>query len=324
VRDHRHLFGSLVLVLAASGFGMLGPVARLAYDAGFEPVSFVAWRAGIAVLAIGLIVAFRARRGTPVADLRRLPRRDLVGLGLIALAGLGINVSTFVGFSVTTVALVLLGFYTYPAMVAVVAVALGHERLDGPRLVALGLALGGMVLVVIGGLDPAAGGAPIQPLGVVLGLTAALSQTVFVTVSRGRFAAVPSEQAMGWVVFATAIATFAAAAVLGAPLDVPFRGGSALGLVLLAGIAGAALPSVLFLVGIRALGGTRAGILMLIEPLVGVVLAAVLLGEALRPIQVVGGGAILAAALLLQRGAVALADSAAGSDGAPIPLTEHP
>jgi drug/metabolite transporter (DMT)-like permease len=40
---------------------------------------------------------------------------------------------------------------------------------------------------------------------------------------------------------------------------------------------------------------------MLIEPLVGVTLAAVLLHEALVPIQVLGGAAILAAALLLQR-----------------------
>jgi drug/metabolite transporter (DMT)-like permease len=58
---------------------------------------------------------------------------------------------------------------------------------------------------------------------------------------------------------------------------------------------------VLLLVGIRAIGGTRSGILMLIEPLVGVSLAALLLHEGLRPIQVVGGAAILAAALLLQR-----------------------
>jgi drug/metabolite transporter (DMT)-like permease len=40
---------------------------------------------------------------------------------------------------------------------------------------------------------------------------------------------------------------------------------------------------------------------MLIEPLVGVTLAAIVLGESLRPIQVLGGGAILAGALLRQR-----------------------
>jgi DME family drug/metabolite transporter len=324
VREHPVLFGSLALVLAATGFGMLGPVARLAYDAGFEPMSFVAWRAAIGVLAIGAIVVARSRRGTPIANPRGLPRRDVIGLAIIALAGLGVNVATFVGFSVTTVALVLLGFYTYPAMVAAVAVALGHERLDRLHLLALALALGGMALVVIGGVPAGSrgsAGGSVQPVGVLLGLAAAVCQTTFVTVSRGRFATVSSEQAMGWVLLVTAGVTLGLALAIGSPLDPPVRSATALGLAVLAGVAGAGLPSILFLVGIRAIGGTRAGILMLLEPLVGVALAAIILDETLRPIQVVGGGAILAAALLLQRGAGAADDAVAIGD---VPLAEHP
>jgi drug/metabolite transporter (DMT)-like permease len=49
----------------------------------------------------------------------------------------------------------------------------------------------------------------------------------------------------------------------------------------------------------------RAGILMLFEPVVGVALAAWLLAERLTPIQVAGGLAILAAAMILQRSASA-------------------
>ena len=52
----------------------------------------------------------------------------------------------------------------------------------------------------------------------------------------------------------------------------------------------------------RAIGGLRSGILMLFEPVVGVGLAAWLLHESLVPIQVVGALAILAAAVILQRG----------------------
>jgi drug/metabolite transporter (DMT)-like permease len=78
------------------------------------------------------------------------------------------------------------------------------------------------------------------------------------------------------------------------------------------------MPSVLFLAGLRAIGGTRAGILMLFEPLVGVTLAAILLGEALAPLQAVGGAAILVAALLVQRGSPGEAIEPAG-----IPSVEH-
>ena len=281
---------------------MLGPVARLAYDAGFEPMAFVAWRGLFGLLSIAAISAVLARRGTPVVNPFRLPRRDAIGLVVIGCAGLGVNLSTFIAFDLTTVALVLLAFYTYPALVAVVAVALGHERLDGTRWMALGLAIGGMVLVVAGGLGPAEDGRPFNPVGVLLGLAAALSQTVFVTVSRGRFPTIPSVQAIGWVLLLIVAACFPLALALGNPLDVPLHGGAALGLALLAGILGAGIPSVLFLVGVRAIGGTRAGILMLLEPLVGVTLAALILHEVLLPVQVVGGAAILTAALLLQRG----------------------
>jgi drug/metabolite transporter (DMT)-like permease len=301
MRDRPLLLGSLALVLAASGFGMLGPVARLAYETGIEPMAFVAWRATFGVLAILVIVAVRARRGSPLVNPARLRRADALGLVAIALLGLGVNVATFVAFDLTTVALVLLAFYTYPALVAIVAVVLGHERLDGSRLVALGLALGGMILVVAGGLDPAPGGIAFNPVGVILGLAAALCQTAFVTVSRGRFASVSPEQAMGWVILVIAASTLALAIVLGNPLDVPLHDGRALGLAVLAGVLGAGVPSVLLLAGIRAIGGTRSGILMLLEPLVGVTLAAVLLHESLLPVQVAGGAAILTAALLLQR-----------------------
>ncbi len=62
----------------------------------------------------------------------------------------------FIAFDRITIALALLGFYTYPALVAVANVALGRERLDGNRVLALALAIVGMVLVVASQLDPAA------------------------------------------------------------------------------------------------------------------------------------------------------------------------
>ena len=74
----------------------------------------------------------------------------------------------------------------------------------------------------------------------------------------------------------------------------------------------------LFLFGIRKIGGTRAGILLLIEPLVGVTLAALLLREALLPIQVLGGAAILTAALLLQRDT-----STSEPERIVVPVAEH-
>ena len=49
---------------------------------------------------------------------------------LAAIMGFTLNLSMFIAFDRITVALALLGFYTYPAMVAVANVVLGRERLD--------------------------------------------------------------------------------------------------------------------------------------------------------------------------------------------------
>jgi drug/metabolite transporter, DME family len=307
VRDRSLLVGSLVLLLAATGFGLLGPLAKIAYDAGFVPLSFVTWRAAFGLAVIAVVILVRARRGIAFVDPRRLPRSDQLGLLAVAASAIGVNVATFIAFDLTTVAIALLAFYTYPAMVAVVAVALGHERLDGNRVGALGLALLGMVCVVAGGLAPG-GAVTVNPLGVLLGLVAAAWQTLFVTVSRGRFATVPAEQVMGGALAATGVFAAVATLLSGGTLATALASPQNLAIVAVAGIAAAGIPSVLLLTGIRMVGGTRSGILMLFEPLVGVTLAAAFLDEALAPIQVVGGVAILAAAILLQRGSPAATD----------------
>jgi drug/metabolite transporter (DMT)-like permease len=244
------------------------------------------------------------RRGH--ADLVRshhLSRRAQATLGLAAVMGFTLNLCMFIAFDRVTVALALLGFYTYPAMVAIANVVLGRERLDRTRAAALGLALLGMIAVVASQLDPAAG-VRMDALGLGLALGAAVSQTVFVLVSRDGYRDVPTEQAMTVVLAVTLVGSIVVAAVSGtlATLTFPLQTPSVLPLLLFTGVFTAAIPSLGFLAGIRSIGGTRAGILMLFEPVVGVALAAWLLGEELVPIQLIGAAAILAAAVLLQRG----------------------
>jgi drug/metabolite transporter (DMT)-like permease len=297
------LRGLAIVVGAAALFGMLGVLSRFAYDAGMEPPAFVAWRAVIGFLGLGLYVAWRVRRGdTRLVRLGDLSGRARVAMLAAALAGTVLNLCMFIAFDRITIALALLGFYTYPALVAVANVALGRERLDWWRGLALALAIAGMVAVVASQLDPAAG-IRFDVIGIGLALGAALSQTLFVLLARDGYPEVPTEQAMTTVLLVSAFGALAVALVAGGvgSLALPLLTPELLPLLLFTGIAAAAIPSLAFLTGIRLIGGTRAGILMLFEPVVGVALAAWLLAESLTPIQVVGGLAVLAAAVLLQR-----------------------
>ena len=301
--DRPPVAGFAIVITAAALFGMLGPLSRFAYDAGMEPLPFVAWRGGIGLLAAGAFVAWRISRGaerlTRLADLDRGARLTLL---VAALLGFSLNLAMFIAFDLVTVALALLGFYTYPVIVAGVNVALGREPLDRSRTVALVLAVGGMVAVVASELDPAAG-IRIDAIGFGLALAAALSQAAFVVISRTGYRTVPASQAMTVVLATTVICSIAIGLATGAgtALAYPLHDPSILPLLAFTGLFAAAIPSILFLTGIRRIGGTRAGILMLFEPVVGVALAAVLLDERLTPIQVLGGLAVLGAALILQR-----------------------
>jgi drug/metabolite transporter (DMT)-like permease len=297
--------GVAVVLTAASLFGMLGPLSRFAYEAGMEPLAFVVWRSGIGFLAMAGFVAWRiARRGQRLTRLGDLDGRARLSLGVAAVMGFVLNVCMFIAFDRITVALALLGFYTYPVLVATGNVLLGREQLDRPRVVALVLAVLGMVAVVASQLDPAAG-IRFDLIGLGLAVGAACSQAVFVIVSRSGYRFVPADQAMGMFLAVTVVCSIALALATGAmtTLVYPLGAPSVVPILAFTGLFAAAIPSVLFLTGIRLLGGTGAGILMLFEPVVGVVLAAWLLGEGLAPIQVFGGLAILVAALILQRAA---------------------
>jgi drug/metabolite transporter, DME family len=264
------------------------------------PLGFATWRAFFGAILLTIVLGALARRGRRLVRLRDVPRRAIGALSVAAAAGIILNLAVFIAFGRITVALALLVFYTYPAMVAVVAIVIERRRPDRIELVALGLALGGMILVVAGQLEPGAG-LVIDGLGLGLALLAALAQTVYITTSRG-YAAIPTEQAAPILLWVAALAFVAIAALSGSldALGQPFRNPAAWPYLLIAGLLGAGFPSLLFLVAIRLIGPVRTGILAMLEPVTGTILAAVILGETLGPIQLLGGILVIAAGVILQ------------------------
>jgi drug/metabolite transporter, DME family len=302
-RDRDVLLGSAAALAGASLFGMLGVLTRFAADAGVGGAAFTAWRAILGVSFVGLLILVRGRTRSSVAALRTLSRGGRLALATACLTGVILNLSMFTAFGLIPIALALMLFYTYPAGVAVVDLALGRERMTGPRFAALALSFTGVALVLLGGSSvEASTGATLSVVGIVLALTAATSQVVFVTVSRSGYSSVPADAATLVAMAASIVGATVIALLVGqaAQLVAPLRSPDPWPYLLLAGVAAAGISSMLFLTAIRTIGGTRAGILMLFEPVVGTVLAALLLGEPLGAVQLLGGLLVLAGALVLQ------------------------
>lgn len=295
------LVGAGLITLAATCFGTLGPVTRFADDAGVGSLALVAWRAAIGGGAMLLLLAaLRGITGRGPVAVRDIPTRDRRFVAAGALAGLVLNLAMFIAFVRIEIGLALLIFYLYPAFVALASVLWFGARLDGVRWAALGVSMLGLVLTLAG----ARGLGDLDALGIGLAFVAALAQAFFVLSARHGFARIPPVESAATTMSGAAIGYLLIAAVTGqlGGLAAPLASPDALWPVAWAGLIGAGIPTLCFITGIRKLGAPRAAILATLEPVVGVILAAVLLGEDPAPLQLVGGALILVAAVLLQLG----------------------
>ena len=294
------LGGAGLIVLAAVCFGTLGPLSRFAEDAGVSALTLVTWRAGLGagVMAIFISARIVAGNARPIA-LRAIPVRDRWFMVAAAVANTMLNFSVFVAFGRISIALALLVFYFYPALVALVSVVWFGERLDTLRWAALAISFAGLVLV-LAGADGGIG--EVDALGIGLAFLGGLAQVFYVLAARHGFAHVPGPQAAALTMGGAAALYLVIAAATGAlgGLVAPVASVDALWPVLVAGVIGAGIPTVAYITGIRRLGPSRASILAMLEPVVGVLLAAWLLAERPTLVQLIGGGLILAAAVLLQ------------------------
>lgn len=295
------LVGAGLVALAAVCFGTLGPLSRFAGDAGVESLTLVTWRAavgaGVVLAFIGLRAASGARRGV-LRTLRSVPVRDRWFMAAAATANAVLNFAAFEAFERITIALTLLVFYLYPAGVAVASTLWFGERLDRARWTALAVSLGGMVLVVVGAGDLGR----LDGLGIALAFVAGLAQVFYVLAARHGFAHVPGPEAAALTMGGASLVylgVLAAGGAVGA-LAQPLASSAAVAPVLLAGVIGAGIPTLAFILGIRRLGAPQAAIIATLEPVVGVLLAAWLLAEQPTAIQAAGGALILGAAVLLQ------------------------
>jgi drug/metabolite transporter (DMT)-like permease len=294
-----NLLGALLIVIAASSFGVLGPIAQIADRAGVSSLTLVTWRAGVGAIVVLIFVAARAAGGTRLwRPWRQLPRRDRLLVALAAPVNAALNLGMFVAFLRIGIALSLLIFYIYPAFVALASMAWFGERLDRLRWAALGISMTGVVLVVAGAGELGS----LDALGIGLAFIGALCQTFYALAAHHGFRAVPGAQAAVVTMGGAALVYVVVALVIGRlpEMEQPLASLTALWPVMVAGVLGAGLATVCFIGGIRLLGAPRATILSTLEPVVGVALAALLFGTLPTPLQFAGGVLIITAGIVLQ------------------------
>jgi drug/metabolite transporter (DMT)-like permease len=282
--------GTILCLASGAAFGAMGVFGKLAYGDGATVGTLLSVRFVLAAALFWVLVL----AGGGARQVRALGARD-VALGL-ALGACGYALqagSYFAALQRIDASLLSLLVYTFPAIVAAAAVTLGRERMDARRLIALALASGGLVLVVAG-----AGAGALDPLGAALGLGAAVVYSTYILVSEGISRRMSPQVLSALVCTGAAVPLTIGAALLGdlRPGELTVAGwGWLAGLAAVSTVASISL----FFSGLRRVGPTTASILATVEPLVTVVLAYLIFGEALGVVQLAGGALVLAAVLVL-------------------------
>lgn len=279
--------GVLLALLSATSFSTLGIFAKLIYAEGFSTSQALAWRfTGAAAFLWAWILVSEKR-----LPLLR-PNLPVLALGLLGFApqaGLYFVTLRFLDAGITSLLL-----YLYPSFVVLLSAAFLRRRPSGVQLAALALSLTGCVATFFrAGRYPA--------IGIGFGILVALTYAAYLVVGERVLEGRKPVHSTAFIMTAAAAAYWSLTVITGT-VRPPTELSSFLGL---AGISLAAtvIPIVTLFGAMQRIGASNTSLVSTVEPLMAVLLSALILGERFGIQQIAGGVLIVAAVVLIQAAA---------------------
>ncbi|WP_082145105.1 EamA family transporter [Microvirga massiliensis] len=276
---HRVGAGLACALIAATFYGLNIPYARLASFAGVSGATLVFYRV-LLMLAVVLAFVLVTRRSIAVAPSERA---TVVVLGLVTTL-VGICYISSVSFVPVAVAVAL--FYTFPVVIVLASPLVEGTRLTPFLLGNAVLALIGVALVV----GPAFHALDWRGIALALGASIAAAMQFF---AMGRSRRTGTVAKVFWV----HIFVLPASAVIGL-VTATLTGPATLALEPLGvgmTLAGYVLGFTLHLMALVRIPAVMAGIAFCLEPVVAAFASTLILGEGIEPVQLFGGGLVIAA-----------------------------
>jgi len=255
-----------------------------------RPDDLLVFRTVFAALILFAWLAVTARH------LLRIRRSDLPYFALLGAIGLAAN-QGFYYFALTTVSVgyALMIQYQAPILLMAYGVVTKTERITGGKALAAILALGGCALMMLG--QPG-GLAKISWMGTFCALGSAVCFSFYTVYGKHGLRQYNPRTMMSYA--------FLSAAIIWLFLRPPWKIAwasydlSTWAFFLYLGAVATVLPFVLFLASLRYLEASRSSLTSILEPVVASAIAWVWLGQALWPLQIVGGLAVLLGIAMLQ------------------------
>lgn len=275
------------IMVGSLGYALLPVWVRGLEPSGLAPLDLTFWRYLIAAPALWLLLTLLA---VP-APTRPLPYPGLLLLGLI-LAGSAL--AAFIGLRLMPVPTYALLIYSYPAQVALLNYLRG-ERMSRRDVLALLMTSTGILLTLYG---VEGGFAAIGGTGALVAFLNAFLIALYFLVNHQVMRAHRSvERASAWAMTGALLVILPVSLLTGVTLPPDAR---SWGLLTGLALSSTVMPVFMYTVGIKRLGASRAAILSTSEPVLTALLAFLLLGELIQPLQLPGGALILMSIVLLR------------------------
>ena len=297
-----HPFRGYAYIAAATfSWGVAATVGRAAFTgrllprgealAPIDPLILSQSRTSFSFVVLSMVLGWR--RGWSGL---KVPKADFLRMTLLGVAGVAAsNYLYYLAIQRTNVATAIVLQYTAPVLVLLYMVARGMQRATAQRVAAVALAVAGSGLA-IGVMG--AGGIRLDSVGVTAALLAAVSFA---------FYNVAAHQILGrydrWIVL---LYTTLTASLFWLVVNPPWKlaaahySGEQWGFLLVFAVVSVLMPFSFYFAGLQHLEPTRAIVASCMEPVFSILLAAVLLGEGLRAVQVMGIVVVLAAIVIVQ------------------------
>jgi drug/metabolite transporter (DMT)-like permease len=299
--QNRHPVRGYLYIAAATFFwGISATLGRAAFTGrlpglhqvnAIDPLVLSQGRATFSFLVLlPILMLVRGRQGL------RLPSRDLGQLFLIGILGVAAsNYFYYLAIQRTNVATAIIVQYTAPIWVLLYTVARRLQKPSLQQVAAVGLAVTGIALVigVFGG-----GGLRLDAVGLFAALLAAFSFAFYnigghdILARRDR-----------WIVL---LYTTCSASLFWLLVNPPWKlvaahySAAQWLFLLLFSLLSVLAPFAFYFAGLQHLEPTRAIVVSCLEPVFSILIAAIALGELMRPLQVVGIVFVLAAITVVQ------------------------
>lgn len=249
-----------------------------------SPVAIVLGRASVAAAALG-IVLLRTRAVRRPFELRLVTNGAVLALHWV---------SFFAAIQVSTVAIGLLGFASFPLFVLVLEWMLLRRRWTGRKALTAALVTAGLVALV-----PSFSWSDGTVHGIAWGLVSGFTFALLAVLNRRLVASRRAVDVAFWQNLTAALCllpfAWASPAALGSV------GARDVVLILVLGLACTALAHTLFIAGLRTVSAHTASLIAALEPVYGIVLAVLLLGEVPGLRTLAGGALIVGAAFVATR-----------------------